>query len=1554
MSKYPNDFDTNAEIPAVNDNITEIGSDAINGLIEAVFAIQQALGLDPQGSANDLTTRLAEALNDDGTIKAAALAAAGLVTLPITNAQVGSSAAIQESKLDLDVSTQTLQNQISSNDIDIASLQDQLATQITRVTRHVLGIAERHDSDHIDHTLVDGYGFGAGSTVESALNFIWGSFLAHRGAATDIQHEAQVIRYVPQVAAPGETPVITATNVQDAIDQFDLAFLEDRRKHNDSAHSDGISADGYVYLDGQAAVNDASLKPTRYQSALGGPDIMKIGLCNAAVVKSRNFTQNAITSFANSLTVTAKVGTETRAITLTDIHLGGANEGVYPPGTGRLTLQGIVDSFNTQFASVRFPVTAFASNDGELVLQHNIDRDDCTLTLTNPASFSAGAELGFGDVLGTEVFRQETYRYHVNGTPFTELKTISDGYITQPGASTIVNLGVDVTATGLDLRQNQLLHIFSHSAGSGDSGTYRIVSTSGITSVIVDSSIDAGDLGYIIYEDAVNTNFTGSARTIDMYIDSNRNLVASVRAQITSSQMSGLLSMVEVSQDFPADVGSTLALTKSGTTYSLVLTVNSVAGPTTTFEEGYIGLVKVIGPDNKSFVQLLVVDPLSPVPRTDTITFTASEFQDNRLLLGTTHVRSGAAITEIPLDRRNVGLVGNTAVGTEFIEDVLQRDIANLHLSGVVRGFDVVSNTTTSLVLNGGFAYVDGKAVCLTRRTLQVTNVASSAGTWNLILTKNGTLELYDDATSGFTVAEALRTDNFIVIAQITIGAGPVISSITDARFLVNDVESRIQLTVDDRTLGAGSFRNLDSAVLYSREAPNDTKPEITVLSDLTVSNDFTADAGSRLVAFNDLSFSGDLTLSANSELEVFGTLSVSGQVFLQSGAKLVCKGDAVFSGNTDMQDDSVLVLESDATVQIIQISGDRVQIIGSEDDGTVTFAGVADGIQTSGAREDILLRNLDLSMTASTNSIFTLGGATTDVRVERCVFRQASTLTVGQLVASRAGIDSSGSPTINGLKISDCEFTNLGRGILGDSGSTWNDVAILNTDFDSLGGAIGLLGGNRVLVSNCLFESTHTFGIRLDGSISDTIISNCFFVDEFDVTSTSNPVSSTDTTNRIIIEGCTFENFSTFNIVSLLDGDGAIVEGNTISNCNTTSHAFSLTTITNAVVANNTIVGHTGELISCINSVVVGNVMVSAGSAGGTSLNLSASSNGGVFASNRVVVSETTDSATIRNYTVTGNYIQIGSVSIQESSTGALIAGNEFDLIDTAATNSIEIDSSTSLRTIFSNNIVIGAGITSALLLDDGVYSVVGNLIDGSACGRAITVGTNSTSSANLFQVNNNFIKAGAAFAINVDASNIMISGNFTTGSVAADDILVTASKTNVYIANNFSNTTGVGGGSIRHTDTSPTNVFIGLNKNAQSQYVYSVLDSLQTAGTWTSSVTLPTVIELLSATTNDQLVIPITGLPTGAQLESVALLADTPGGAGTLAIRLFRRQASTGTTVTEIATSASNLAAIYQTITITPTSTEYIGRNNEYILYIESTASGNRIGQVVATFRY
>tara|TARA_B100001094_G_C18195702_1_gene810711 strand:+ start:816 stop:4376 length:3561 start_codon:yes stop_codon:yes gene_type:complete len=113
-SNYPNKIDTSVEIPAVRDNITEIGSDVLNSLRSAIFNIEKTLGINPQGTAgNTLSARLSNIIDENGNLKDEALAKSGLLSGPISNKDVSKTAAIKEFKLDLAYPTTLLQDQIS-------------------------------------------------------------------------------------------------------------------------------------------------------------------------------------------------------------------------------------------------------------------------------------------------------------------------------------------------------------------------------------------------------------------------------------------------------------------------------------------------------------------------------------------------------------------------------------------------------------------------------------------------------------------------------------------------------------------------------------------------------------------------------------------------------------------------------------------------------------------------------------------------------------------------------------------------------------------------------------------------------------------------------------------------------------------------------------------------------------------------------------------------------------------------------------------------------------------------------------------------------------------------------------------------------------------------------------------------------------------------------------------------------------------------------------------------------------------------------------------------
>ena len=158
MSVYPFELDDDATLPRVDDNITETGQEAINALRDAVFNVQETLGVEPQGSVTSVANRLDASLNPDGTIKASALTSIGLVTLPITNSQVASNAGILESKLQLVHSTTSLYTLIAVANSLINSVASLVNTVNSDFNLHRVGstflsdgsTSARHVLSHID------------------------------------------------------------------------------------------------------------------------------------------------------------------------------------------------------------------------------------------------------------------------------------------------------------------------------------------------------------------------------------------------------------------------------------------------------------------------------------------------------------------------------------------------------------------------------------------------------------------------------------------------------------------------------------------------------------------------------------------------------------------------------------------------------------------------------------------------------------------------------------------------------------------------------------------------------------------------------------------------------------------------------------------------------------------------------------------------------------------------------------------------------------------------------------------------------------------------------------------------------------------------------------------------------------------------------------------------------------------------------------------------------------------------------------------------------------
>ena len=150
MSSFPSNLDDDSTLPRVDNSITEEGAQAINAQRDAIFSMQNEMGLGSSGSAGSLAARLGVSLNPDGSIKSSALTALGLVTLPITNAQVAGNAGIQESKLALDHPTSSLFGRITSINSKVETALNFIVNHGSKLEPHLIGDTYRHVMNHIN------------------------------------------------------------------------------------------------------------------------------------------------------------------------------------------------------------------------------------------------------------------------------------------------------------------------------------------------------------------------------------------------------------------------------------------------------------------------------------------------------------------------------------------------------------------------------------------------------------------------------------------------------------------------------------------------------------------------------------------------------------------------------------------------------------------------------------------------------------------------------------------------------------------------------------------------------------------------------------------------------------------------------------------------------------------------------------------------------------------------------------------------------------------------------------------------------------------------------------------------------------------------------------------------------------------------------------------------------------------------------------------------------------------------------------------------------------
>ena len=241
-SKYPNNLDTSIEIPAVRDNIIEVGSDVLNSLRSAIFQIERTLGLNPQGATgNSVADRINRSLDGNGNILKSALDRSNVLSGPITDTDVSKTAAVKESKLKLDFPTQLLQDEISQINNQLETFIDQLVALSSVISSHVHPDAvNRHYGQAIAILAIGSEGSSTATistvdaTAQEVFEELYSSHINYDGSdisLTNRSHEADQIffdnndvsAYVPSEDVQGAIEDVVGLT-QGALDEHRNTF----------------------------------------------------------------------------------------------------------------------------------------------------------------------------------------------------------------------------------------------------------------------------------------------------------------------------------------------------------------------------------------------------------------------------------------------------------------------------------------------------------------------------------------------------------------------------------------------------------------------------------------------------------------------------------------------------------------------------------------------------------------------------------------------------------------------------------------------------------------------------------------------------------------------------------------------------------------------------------------------------------------------------------------------------------------------------------------------------------------------------------------------------------------------------------------------------------------------------------------------------------------------------------------------------------------------------------------------------------------------------------
>lgn len=774
-SSYPSELDTDLELPRIDSNVSEIGGDAINALRDAILAVETAVGANPQGDMVSLAARINSVIDDNGNIRSGALSSRGLISLPITNSQIASSAGINESKLSLDYGTAALNARISSATTDIQSVRDSFLASVSSSAGHYSGLSNRHDGYDIDlNTPVR-----SSETLETALHLLDNALLAHEASTT--AHSAN------NITVNNEFNNISASDVQAAVQELDNKLVTGSiSDHQDVLHENGTSRNSGGEQNGQGNSKDTVLAATIYQTDIThATNIIQVMHPNAARVTSKNLDLRAIRSQYHLLKITAG-GVDRDPLTIN-----------FASSIPISTLDDLVEEINSEAHSDvnHYPISAYNTG-GKLTIAHNMPGEQYTITIHNDFSYSAADELGFGDIANTEIsWSYDNHFGFVGGEKIRDFRSLVKSHYAHGSLSNIISLGLgNLSSLGFDITNSGriLCQINNHSSDSSYNGTYYITSFPSNSTFTLNNNIGAGTFDVEVFANSLNFIASTRGEIYDIFVEKYSDGYGEISAHNRATY--GTISGVDIktlSTGFPTGIIEYLTDTDR-----LQLIVGGERGETVEIPAGFSGSLEVFARDNINSAIFQVTGTPPPAKRTINV----SDFNggNSKFYVASVHYAGNYGIYTLKYveDKRLLGCTMENK-SENYLAPTLTQDLfSELRNNGVIKGLDIIEVTSNALTVRGGKALVNGRLLEVETQDVRVNSF--NAANRFLLLDESGKFDIKSEYDGGYSFSEMTENDSYgdnrdvALIAEFFTNGAEIDGYSHDRRLMISNLDKRL------------------------------------------------------------------------------------------------------------------------------------------------------------------------------------------------------------------------------------------------------------------------------------------------------------------------------------------------------------------------------------------------------------------------------------------------------------------------------------------------------------------------------------------------------------------------------------------------------------------------------------------------------------------------------------------------------------------------------------------------------------------------------------------